>query len=148
VVASARLLRASTSALYGAPAHAFERDMGAWAIEWLALPQALILAGGLLEKLAHVLEGLDVDPARMRANLELTQGSIMAEAAMMALARSLGHERAHELVAAASKRAAAEGRDLGSVLAEVADEPLPLDPERYLGLAGAAVDAVRENPGS
>ena len=132
--------------------------MSICAIEWLALPQALILAGGILEKLAYVLEGLQLDPERMRANLDLTRGQIMAEAVMMALARAIGHEQAHELVTAATRRATAEGRDLADVLAKTAEVSahLPagelarlLDPAAYLGLAGAAVEAVvRENPPS
>jgi 3-carboxy-cis,cis-muconate cycloisomerase len=156
LVASARLLHGSTSALRASAAHAHERDMSAWAVEWLALPQALILAGGLTEKLAYVLEGLVVLPERMRLNLELTRGQIMAEAAMMALAGWVGHERSHELVTAASRRAGAEGRDLADVLREdpeIAELLSPeeiaglFDPVRYLGLAGAAADAVsRENP--
>jgi 3-carboxy-cis,cis-muconate cycloisomerase len=149
IVASARLLRASTSALRSTAAHAHERDMGIWAVEWLAIPQALILTGGILEKLAHVLEGLTVDPERMRTNLSLTRGAIMAEAAMMALGRSIGHERAHEVVTAAARRARVSGRDLVEVLGEDSQSGLSpeelarvLEPERYLGLAGAAVDAV------
>jgi adenylosuccinate lyase len=151
IVASARLLRGQTGVLVDSPGHAFERDMGYWAAEWIALPSALILAGGVARKLAGVLEGLLVDPDRMRSNLALTRGGIMAEAVMMALGRALGHEPAHNLVQAASRRASAEGRDLADVLAEepeVADllsreeiEGL-LDPATYLGLAAVSVDAV------
>jgi len=158
VVASARILRATTSSLRTTTAHAHERDMAIWAIEWLAIPQALILAGGIVEKLAHVLEGLHVDPKRMRANIGLTRGQIMAEAVMMALGRSLGHEKSHEVITRATRQATAEGRELSSVLAEDPDivtrltpDELArlLDPSGYLGLAGAAVDAVvRENPAS
>jgi adenylosuccinate lyase/3-carboxy-cis,cis-muconate cycloisomerase len=152
IAASSRLLRASTSALASSAAHAHERDMAAWAVEWLALPQAFILAGGITEKLAAVLAGLVVDPERMRVNLALTRGQIMAESAMMALAGWVGHERAHELVSAASKRATAEGRSLADVLVEdpeivelLAPEEIVrlLEPESYLGIAGAAVDAVQ-----
>lgn len=157
VVASARLLRASTAAVRSHPAHAHERDMAAWAIEWIALPQALILAGGMTAKLAEILDGLVADPARMLANLGLTKGQVMAEAAMMALARAIGHARAHEVVAAAARRARAEARDLHSVLAadpavaghlsaeEVAEL---LAPSRYVGLAAEAVDAVVPPDGS
>jgi len=158
VVASARILRATTSSMRATAAHAHERDMSIWAIEWLAIPQALILAGGILEKLAHVLEGLHVDPERMRANLELTRGQIMAEAVMMILGRSLGHEKSHEVITRASRQATAEGRDLSSVLAEnpdIAAHLTPdelarlLDPTAYAGLAGEAVDAVqRQSPAS
>ena len=68
---------------------------------------------------------------------------------MMALGRSIGHERAHEVVTAAARRARVSGRDLVEVLGEDSQSGLSakelarvLEPERYLGLAGAAVDAV------
>jgi 3-carboxy-cis,cis-muconate cycloisomerase len=150
-VSGARLLRAATSAITGAPAHSGERDMGYWAVEWVALPQALILCSGVLHKLAHVLEGLQVDTARMRANLELTRGRIMAEAISIALGRTLGHGPAHEAVQEAARRATAEGRPLGEVLAEdervasrLSDEELAvlLDPASYLGLAASAARAA------
>ncbi len=151
LVASARLLRGAISVLLETSAHAGERDMGAWAAEWIAVPQALILAGGVVEKLAGILEGLVVDGARMRSNLGLTHGAILSEAAMMALARSVGHERAHELVTAVSARVDAEGLTLAAALSE--DEEISAhlsqeDIERltessaYLGLAAAAAAAV------
>jgi 3-carboxy-cis,cis-muconate cycloisomerase len=153
VIATARLVRGATGVLAGSAAHAHERDMGAWATEWIALPQAMILTGGLLDKLAQILEGLRVDGDRMRANLELTQGRIMAEAAMMELARSIGHERAHAAVTAAVRRAEDDRVDLGSVLRsdpEIGARLSPaqleaiLDPAGYLGLAGAAAEAAAE----
>lgn len=151
IVASARLLRGATGVLADSPAHASERDMGFWAAEWIALPQAFILCGGIVDKLATVLEGLGVDEARMQSNLELTGGQIMAEAAMIALGRVIGHEPAHALVAAASRRAAREGTTLLAALAaepEVTRHLGPdelerlLDPAAYLGLSAASADAV------
>jgi 3-carboxy-cis,cis-muconate cycloisomerase len=151
VVASARLLRAQTGVLGEAGAHAFERDMGLWAVEWIAVPQALILAGGVADKLATVLEGLVVDEERMRANLDLTAGQIMAEAVTMALARAIGHEPAHAAVLAASRRALAAGRTL---LDELADDPAVsahidraelervMDPASYLGLSAESAESV------
>ena len=62
VIASARLLRGPLAVLEASAAHASERDMGAWALEWVAVPEAMILAAGILDKLAAVLEGLGVDP--------------------------------------------------------------------------------------
>src|SRR5207245_3280086 len=123
LVASARLLRGAVSVLLDAPAHAGERDMGAWAVEWIAVPQALILAGGVVEKLAAVLEGLVVDAGRMRRNLDLTRGTVLSEAAMMELARSVGHGRAHALVTAVSRRAGAAGLKLAAP--RVADDDVP-----------------------
>ncbi len=151
IVASARLLRGAAGVLTDGPAHAHERDMRFWAAEWVALPQAFILAGGLLDKLAHVLEGLEVDGRRMRANLDSTRGLIMAEAVMMALARTLGHEPAHELVLLAARRAAAGELPLGSALAEdsrvtarlgPAELERLLEPTSYLGLAASSARAV------
>jgi adenylosuccinate lyase len=142
LVASARLLRGTVDALANATAHAGERDMSLWAVEWLAVPQAFILAGGIAEKLAALIGSLEVDRARMRANLDLTDGAILAEAAMMALAREVGHERAHAVVTAASREAVATGRPLLDVLVQdpraagLLDPSLLErlhDPEAYLG---------------
>jgi 3-carboxy-cis,cis-muconate cycloisomerase len=152
-IATAHLLRAATSAVSRAPAHAYERDMGYWAIEWLALPQSLILCGGLLDKLALVLEGLQIDPVRMRANLDLTEGQIMAEAVMMNLGRAIGHEQAHHLVHQAVRRCIQEGRTLAEVLADHPELSQHLtrqeldaimDPFSYLGIAGESAEAVSE----
>lgn len=151
IVASARLLRGAAAVLIDSPAHLHERDMAFWAAEWIALPEAMILTGGVTTKLAHVLEGLEVDEERMRDNLELTRGQIGAEAVMMALAGVLGHEQAHAVVAAAAKRATAERRAFKDVLTEdprVTDCLAPaaldglLDPQEYLGLASSAADFV------
>ena len=121
--------------------------------EWLALPQALILCGGIADKLAAVLEGLEVDEARMRANLGLTRGQIMAEAVMMALGAALGHEAAHALVHRAARRASEAGTALGEELAgdpEITRHVTPerlaalVDPASYLGLSAASATAVAD----
>jgi 3-carboxy-cis,cis-muconate cycloisomerase len=109
LIASARLLRGSVGVILDGAAHAGERDMGFWATEWIALPQACILAASVADKLAWILEGLSIDRDRMRANLELTRGGILAEELMMRLGRTLGHEAAHELVGRAARRAAEAG---------------------------------------
>jgi 3-carboxy-cis,cis-muconate cycloisomerase len=151
LVASARLLRGSVAVLTEAAPHAHERDMALWAVEWLAVPQAVILAAGTLDKLASILEGLRVFPERMAENLAATRGQIMAEAAMMRLARALGHEEAHALVARAARSAWDARRPLLDVLAETPDVAAVLTrdeleaalrAEAYLGLAGSFVDAV------
>jgi adenylosuccinate lyase/3-carboxy-cis,cis-muconate cycloisomerase len=154
VVASARLLRGSVAVLFDSPAHAAERDMSLWAAEWIALPQALMLAAGIVAKLASILEGLHVDGARMRANLDLTRGTILAEAAMMELAHALGHERAHALVTTITRRAEADGSTLVDALradaeasANLSDDALErlARPDSYLGLSDAAADAVQRS---
>jgi 3-carboxy-cis,cis-muconate cycloisomerase len=87
----------------------------------------------------------------MRSNLELTRGAILAEAAMMELARSVGHERAHELVTAASARVGVDGLTLAAALSEDKEISAHLsqddidrltEPTEYLGLAAATASAV------
>jgi adenylosuccinate lyase len=155
VVASARLLRSTVQPVLESPAHAGERDMGLWAAEWIALPNALMLTGGIVAKLAPILAGLVVDGERMRENLELTRGTILAEAAMMELARTIGHEPAHALMTTISSRVAADERiTLADALEADAEAARHLSaetlerlrrPDAYLGVAGVAVDAVQRS---
>jgi 3-carboxy-cis,cis-muconate cycloisomerase len=136
-----------------------ERGLGGWHAEWVALPELVILAAGALTQAADLVEGLELDPARMRANLDATHGLIMAEAVTMALGATLGRLEAHHLVEAACRRAVKERRHLRAVLAEDAtvagvldDTALDrlFDPTGYLGVAEAFIDrvlAARQRPG-
>jgi 3-carboxy-cis,cis-muconate cycloisomerase len=128
-----------------------ERALGGWQAEWDSLPDIVLLASGALRQMRDVAAGLEVDAARMRANLELTHGLIMGEAVMLALGAAIGRMAAHKLVEQASKQAAASGRHLREVLgsdAEVGRHLSPealdklLDPANYRGEAGAFVDRV------
>jgi 3-carboxy-cis,cis-muconate cycloisomerase len=128
-----------------------ERGLGGWHAEWESLPELCVLAGGALRQTAETIEGLEVDPERMRANLEATRGRILAEAAAMALAVRVGKAQAHEMVERASRRAAQDGRQLRDVLAEdpaaakhlTAKEMAQVfDPRHWLGQSAAFVDRV------
>ena len=126
-----------------------ERGLGDWPAEWEVLPEIVQLAAGALDAMAEVVEGLDVHPQRMRANLDVTKGLIFAEAVQMALAPSIGRDAAHALVASACRRAVAQDAHLRDILAaepkvtEVLDraeiERL-FDPAGYLGMSGAYVE--------
>jgi 3-carboxy-cis,cis-muconate cycloisomerase len=126
-----------------------ERGLGGWHAEWEALPEIALLAGGALERVTEAVEGLEVDVARMRRNLERTEGGVQAGAVAAALAPAMGREAAHARVAEAVRRARAEGRALRSVLAEdpavraalpPAELERALDPETSIGAASALVD--------
>jgi 3-carboxy-cis,cis-muconate cycloisomerase len=128
-----------------------ERGLGDWPAEWDVLPDLCELAAGALAAMAGVVEGLDVDAARMRANLDATHGQILAEAVQMALAAHTGRDVAHALVADVAKDATRTGTDLGAALK--ADARVThwldaraidalMDPAQYLGLAGTFVDRV------
>ncbi len=135
-----------------------ERGLGGWQAEWEVVPELVLVAGDAAGAVAGALDALIVDPARMRANLDLTNGLVMAEAVMVRLTPHLGRTVAHERVGAACRRALTEGRSLGDVLAEDAVVTRVLDrheiertlsPEAYLGAARTFVEntlARREDP--
>jgi 3-carboxy-cis,cis-muconate cycloisomerase len=128
-----------------------ERGLGDWAAEWDTLPDLCELAAGSLAAMIEVVEGLDVDAARMRANLDITHGQILTEAVQMALAPHIGRDAAHALVGEVAKEAARQGtaiidaleadRRVTRWLDNATIERL-LDPTRYLGMAGEFVDRV------
>lgn len=125
-----------------------ERGLGGWHAEWDTLPEILLLSGGSLRTLAQALEGLEVDGARMRADIDATDGLVMAEALTMALGDRIGRGEAHKLVEAASRRAVAEQISLraavaadGALMAHLDEAALDrlFDPSRYLGVADQLV---------
>jgi len=93
--------------IFAAQVQDHERSAGPWHAEWPTLPTLLLVTSGALAAIVDIAEGLEVDVARMRANLDTTGGLIMAEAVTMALAEKLGKSDAHHLVEAASKKAVA-----------------------------------------
>ncbi len=112
--------------LLGAMAHEHERAAGAWHAEWRPLGELLRSTGSAVAWLRDSLEGLEVDPERMRANLEATGGRIMAERLKAELAEA-DLERALD---SDDFRAAVEDLGAGDLL----------DAAGYLGSAGELVD--------
>ena len=156
-VAAASALAAATIApnlaatIFAAQIQEHERSAGAWHAEWPTLPTLLLVTSGALAAIVEIAEGLEVDVARMRANLDLTDGLIMAEAVAFALAEKIGKSQAHHLVEAASKRAIAERKHLREVLVgndEVtaqlgADRMAKLmEPLNYQGASQALIDRL------
>ena len=64
------------------------------------------LMGDTLERVRLLAEGLVLKPERMRANLDLTDGLIMAEPMMLALGEYVGRQEAHDIVYDAAQEAA------------------------------------------
>ncbi len=121
-VAAASALAAATMApnlaatIFAAQVQDHERSAGPWHAEWPTLPMLLLVTSGALAAILDIAEGLEVDAARMRVNLDATGGLIMAEAVAMALAEQIGKSEAHHLVETASKKAVAEKKHLRDVL--------------------------------
>jgi len=120
-------------------------------IEFAVLPDAFMHAIRAFDKLIPVVHGARVDEQRMRANLEISKGQIMAEAVMMRLAPLLGRLVAHDVLHEACTKASREDRELLAVLREdprlteaTDDTALAamFDPAGYLGSAHGMVDSV------
>src|SRR5690606_335910 len=152
-VACARRAPALTAGLLAAMEHEHERAAGAWHAEWVPLCGLLGGTGWAASWLRACLEGLEVDAERMRANLALTGGLLMAERVSTALSEALGRGTAHDVVERAAGEAAAGGRPFADVLrddpevrARVGADEIDrlLEPTGYLGSAGAMVDRALE----
>ncbi len=128
-----------------------ERATGPWHVEWEVIPEVCILAGGALHHATTLLRDLIVRPDRMAENLQLTEGLIVSEAVMMALAPLVGRQRAHEIVYRAAMRAVESDRALEGILQQDPEVTAHLSPERlraalnplaYTGLSAQFVDRV------
>jgi 3-carboxy-cis,cis-muconate cycloisomerase len=145
------LVRQHVAALLEAAVADHERSTGPWEIEWISLPEIFLLSSGALKQTKLLVQGLEVDAERMRANLDMTKGMIVSEAVMMGLGPHLGRQRAHDLVYDICRKVTATGEPLADLLAKDADISKHLtraeidkmcDPAGYLGQAGEMVDRV------
>ena len=139
-VAAASALGAATMApnlaatIFAAQVQDHERSAGPWHAEWPTLPTLLLVTSGALAAIVDIAEGLEVDAARMRVNLDATNGLIMAEAVTMALAEKIGKADAHHLIEAASKKAVADKKHLREVLIGDPNVTAQLSADRITGL--------------
>jgi 3-carboxy-cis,cis-muconate cycloisomerase len=142
--ACARRVPGLVATLLAAMPQEHERAAGGWQAEWEPLAELLRLTGSAAAWIREAVDGLRVDPARMRRNLDLTGGLLMAERVVGALG---GDPDARTAVTKACARAVDEGRSLRELL--LADDAIPLtaeriddllDPRGYVGAAPALVD--------
>ncbi|HEX5304059.1 MAG TPA: adenylosuccinate lyase [Streptosporangiaceae bacterium] len=120
-----------------------ERDISHSSVERIALPDAAIATDYLLHLTTGLIEGLQVDAARMRANLDFTGGLLYSSAVLLELVSAgMSREDAYALVQAAAMETWETGapfRDTLRKQAATRGQPLPdarLDsafhPDRYV----------------
>jgi len=154
----AQIVRQHVPSLLSAMQPEHERAMGEWHVEWDVLPHTCQLTGAALQHSLAIFDGLVVHADKMRQNLDLTHGLIVAEAVMMHLGQFMGRQQAHEVVYEACAHALANHQSLYEVLsatpsvtAHIDGEALKnlLDPANYLGVAQVMIDNVtkREKDG-
>lgn len=144
VITLARANAAALSSMHQAVIQEHERGGAGWSLEWLTLPQMAVAAGTALLQMQSVIDGLEVFPKRMSANLSLGNGLILSEAITFALTKSMGREQAVALVKAANDTAREESRPLVEVVREQTDAAVDWDalgdPASYLGVADGLID--------
>jgi 3-carboxy-cis,cis-muconate cycloisomerase len=150
MLAAAKAVRQHVATMLDGMIHDFERATGPWHLEWVSLPESFLLTASSLANAKFMLAGLVVHERRMRENLDLSHGLIVAEAVMMAAAPKLGRQQAHDVVYEACRKAIEGGGQLADILADMPEIIDALgsveairhhcDPANYLGLSGQMVD--------
>ena len=150
VVSAAHQVVGAASVVLGAQLQVHQRAAGPWHAEWDPLRRALVLTAGAVTRVADLLEGLDVDVHRMRADLDRTGGLVMTESVVTALvAAGTDPAAARATVETCVRAAHSESRPLADVLAldpvvrSALDEDglrHALDPRRHLGATDAFID--------
>ncbi|MCB1549375.1 MAG: adenylosuccinate lyase [Hyphomicrobiaceae bacterium] len=146
-----RLVRAKQVALTDALLVEHERDVSCNQVERTSIPEMMIYVGAMLTHMRYCFEGLEVKPARMRANADLLGGLLLSERVMLALGRHIGKQTAHEVVYEIAMQAFEASTPFKTALladprvaAHLDAETITslLDPADYIGEAVAIVDDV------
>ena len=148
-----RVIRANAQAALENVALWHERDISHSSVERVILPDSTILLDYLLDLTAFIVEGLDVDPARMAENLDLSYGLVYSQRVLLKLTDAgLARQVAYEIVQRNAMRAWRERRSFLELLAaepEVSGRLTPdelkacFDPAWYL----RHVDAIFKRVG-
>jgi 3-carboxy-cis,cis-muconate cycloisomerase len=119
-----------------------ERGVGGWQAEWPTLAAVIQSTGVALSSMAEAAEGLSIDSARMKQNVESTRGAIFAEKAALLMSGKTGRETAHKILQQASDPKRLRNSTLAETLAENPETKLDKsalakleDPQDYLGSA-------------
>jgi len=130
-----------------------ERDISHSSVERIALPDAAIATDYVLHLTTGLVEGLVVDTARMRANMNVTNGLLYSSAVLLELVSSgMSREDAYSLVQAAAMDTwdnqipfrdslLTEGKKRNMVIDEAALDRAFL-PERYVSRLGHVFDRL------
>jgi adenylosuccinate lyase len=107
----ARLLRGYMVSAYENVALWHERDISHSAVERVMLPDATILVDYALDRMARVIENLQVYPARMAENIEKTYGLVYSQRLLLKLIEAgLSREEAYDAVQPLAMQAWSERR--------------------------------------
>ena len=144
VLAAATIAPNLAAAVMACQVQEHERGLGAGQTQATVFPALLLVTSGATHAIAEIATGLDIDSDRMRRNLDMTAGLILAEAVVFALAPKIGPTEAQRIVEDARRKAIAEKRNLHDVMREDARVTAQLTPGELarlfelMGYQGAA----------
>jgi adenylosuccinate lyase len=112
-----RVLRGNLQAALQDVALWHERDISHSSVERVVLPDSSLLAHYMMHRLRRLLEGLQVFPERMRANLNASHGLVFSQPVLLALVKSgLSRDDAYRIVQDAAATAWAHSADFRATL--------------------------------
>jgi len=147
ILEAARAAREGPSRLMEVMLQDHERAIGAAYIERCAVANGLMLAAGASELAHEIFKDIEVNSAKMSANLEITNGLMMAESVMMLIAKKFGRQSGHQKLHRACAQVDSTGQTLKEVLLQQEDISGPdldmaLDPASYLGATDDMINCV------
>jgi 3-carboxy-cis,cis-muconate cycloisomerase len=154
IIAAARANASFLSAMHHAQIQEHERATHGWQVEWLTLPQMVILTSGALKHALYLAKNLQVDQLKMRENIARAGDVILAESAVFALTKAMPRAHAEALVKRACSIALAGEKPLIAVVRDLTEDAVPdagidwealSDPGNYLGETQHMIDRVLEN---
>jgi len=154
MVVAAQATAALLSALHAAAVQEHERSTHGWPLEWLVLPQMIALTYGAASHAGAVARQLSVNAPRMRDNLRLDGGAVLAESLSLALAEKMPLEDAQALVKSAASEARGSSDSLVAAVRRAAairslesgiDWDRLSDPSAYLGATRAIIDRILDD---
>jgi len=115
----ARVLRGNALAGLENVALWHERDISHSSVERVILPDSTILLDYLQHRTRGLVEGMTVDTARMRENLELTHGALFSQRVLLALVEAgMSRDDAYRVVQELAQRAWQEGTPLRGLVGQ------------------------------
>ena len=143
VVAAAAQVRTMVPLALEAMQTEHEADRTTSVMMQRAISEACGLTGDILQRLIALFAGIQVFPERMRRNVDLSGGLIMAEALMLDLGQRIGRQRAHDIIYDLAQSAVTEEKSFQELLAadpavrqRLDDKQIAalLDPGLYTGM--------------
>ncbi len=134
ICGNARVIRSCVAPILENIALEHERDLTNSSCERSILPTVFILADEIISRMNSIIQDIVVHPANIAKNLELTNGTIMAEAIITRLAqKGMGRQIAHEILRKSSFEAIEKNCNLRDILLREETVLRHMSPEEIKG---------------